>query len=710
MSIMWALLCRGIFALAFAVFTVTSAAIGVQYPVPAVVVGAVALWRKPRRVLMDGSSHGTARIASMSEVEGMLGNRGLILGRLGICQRPTLLQGVRAVLSPNVRADIAVGMCMAAFFNSRSMKQRLLRVRDGVHLNTVAPAGRGKTVSVLGPNLLSYPGSCVVFDPAGELFALSAAHRASTFGHKLIRLDPYGKCGPGGDAYNVLDQLRAEAADLVELCRDLGDQLVVRKGTEPEPHWSDAACNMIGSFLFLICLCEANPADRTLQALREILSSKDKFERAIWVLQQHEGGSTLRRLGDSAAWVQDRERDSVMSVVQRNTLWMDTPLVAACMGRSTFNPQVLRRGRATIYLVLPHDKLSIMQSLIRVWIGSLLRMMTQDGGTEKNPVVFFLDESAMLGQMRILEEACTQYRKFGVKLWFFWQSLDQMKVCFGERANIILGNMDTQQYFGINDNDTAEAISKRIGTTTITTYSENRTKGRSRPIGQVGPHAEAGTQSESTSITTSEQARRLVLPEQVLVWPEHSSFLFHKNLPVIPAELVVHYADPEFTQGRTGRKHDVGVIAGVGAMFMLMFSIFFASYASSFVPSSLMHPAALWMASGQYVKNLMPAHEVRPRPFQYTRPSRSKAPATVRMPQARQPRELILRQAEEPSRGIQPGVFQLPATKPLPGKVPDQPAAPGKAPERHRGGDWTPLSSGSPRVAIRGLVGVISAS
>ena len=94
------------------------------------------------------------------------------------------LPAARAVLSPFVRADVAVGLCMSAFFNSRGISDRILRVQTGVHLNTVAPAGRGKSVSVLIPNLLSYPGSCVIFDPAGELYEASAAHRAKTFGHK----------------------------------------------------------------------------------------------------------------------------------------------------------------------------------------------------------------------------------------------------------------------------------------------------------------------------------------------------------------------------------------------------------------------------------------------------------------------------------------------------------------------------------------------
>jgi type IV secretion system protein VirD4 len=217
--------------------------------------------------------------------------------------------------------------------------------------------------------------------------------------------------------------------------------------------------------------------------------------------------------------------------------------------------------------------------LLRLLIGSIMRMLTRYNSNANN-VLFLLDESAMLGQMRCLEEACTQYRKFGIKLWFFWQSLDQMKVCFGDQANVILGNMDTQQYFGLNDYETAEAISKRIGECTIFTQSENRTIGYTRPTGHVGPHNQAGSRSESTSITTTPQGRRLYKPEEILVMPQSMALVFHKNLPPIRTSQIVSYADREFTDGRTGRQRGVGVPAGLAAACTLGVGVLFASYAS----------------------------------------------------------------------------------------------------------------------------------
>ena len=74
----------------------------------------------------------------------------------------------------------------------------MIRIRQFTHLATFAPTGSGKGVSVVVPNLLSYRHSCVVVDPKGELYNLTSRHRRQKFGHTIVRLDPFGICGPGG--------------------------------------------------------------------------------------------------------------------------------------------------------------------------------------------------------------------------------------------------------------------------------------------------------------------------------------------------------------------------------------------------------------------------------------------------------------------------------------------------------------------------------
>ncbi len=63
-----------------------------------------------------------------------------------------------------------------------------------------------------------------------------------------------------------------------------------------------------------------------------------------------------------------------------------------------------------------------------------MRVITRGKPTEKNPVLWLLDEMAHIGQMRAIEDAVTLMRGMGMRLWFFFQSLDQLKTCFGDKA------------------------------------------------------------------------------------------------------------------------------------------------------------------------------------------------------------------------------------------------------------------------------------
>lgn len=501
----------------------------------------------------SGWAHGTARLASAGDLfeAGLLGSEGLILGRTGYAVPVTRLQALRALFfAPRGQSEAACRLFLAAFLGRRWADSSLIRLERFVHLVTFAATGRGKGVSVLVPNLLSYPASCVVTDPKGELFKLTAGQRERRFGHQIVCLDPFGVCGARSDTFNPLDLIDAESPTLIDQCRDLANQLVVRAGTEHEPHWNDSAELILTAFIAYVCACEPSREERNLQLVRDLVSGREKFARAVTAMQQSDAcGGLIKRLGNLLTWYVDRELGSVLSTVQRHTAFLDSPKVAASTRRSSFDPREVRQRPTTVYLVLPSDQLETLAPLLRTWIGSLLRAVTREGADERNPVLFLLDEAGTLGRIKVLENAVSLVRGYGVRLWFIFQSMGQLTRCFGDGAADFLNNFDTQQYFGVNTVETAEEISKRIGDATVLVESLNETTSRSRPSGYGSHCHESGQVSTSTSLTTSEVARRLVKAEEVIRLPEDLAIVFHRNLPPIPCRLVRYYADPEF-QGR----------------------------------------------------------------------------------------------------------------------------------------------------------------
>jgi type IV secretion system protein VirD4 len=264
----------------------------------------------------------------------------------------------------------------------------------------------------------------------------------------------------------------------------------------------------------------------------------------------------------------------------------DAPPVQRCLATSSFDPRVLRSGRASLYLCLPHSKVQTLAPLMRLWVGTLLRVLSSDKTGERDKVLFLLDEAAHLGRMSILEDAVTLYRSMGIRLWFAFQSLHQVKTTFGDKADTILDNIGTQQFFGVSNFDAAEAISKRIGERTIRLFSANKSWSRSRPTGSTcGPGGPPpGSDSYSESFTTSDAGRPLLRPEEIMLLADDESLVFHNNLPVVATRLIRYYEHRSFKRGGIGKPRRLGLAAGLASACILTLSVALYHIAATLPP------------------------------------------------------------------------------------------------------------------------------
>jgi type IV secretion system protein VirD4 len=589
---LWASVIRLLLLAALALLLLDAVVAGLKYQAVGIIVLLGLTYRITRRRWQVSGSYGTARVAGLPDLMagGLLAERGLILGRASHAARPSKGQALRSLLSPGVPSEWAVRQCFSAFLGARRAGD-FIRIADFIHLATFAPAGGGKSVSVLYPNLLSYAGNCVVVDPKGELYKLTHKHRQRMFGHTIVRLDPAQLFGPGGDCFNVFDRIDPKRPDFIDVCRDLANMLVVRTGKEMDPYWCDAAENVICAFVAYICALEGNPAARNMRGVRAQIASRDNYTQALEVMQQQPGfHGVLEELGHSLKWHIDKELGSVMAQAQRFTHIFGAPLVADATSSTTFDPMRLRTGRMTVYLITPADKMVVWQGLLRLWLGSLLRIITQGQATERNPVLFLVDECAHIGKMQALEDAVTLMRGMGIRLWLFFQSLEQVKKCFGDNAGTVLDNLATQQYFSINSYETAEAMSKRIGDQTIVIRTEGSNSGTSSPMGGDGKNP--GSRNSGSNTTTSEAVRRLLKPEEILVLPEHAAVIFHKNNYVIVCDKVKHYADRAFRRrGVLFRRWGTGRTRGLGLGEMLLgLAVLALAWVATMIVTSLPGP------------------------------------------------------------------------------------------------------------------------
>jgi type IV secretion system protein VirD4 len=493
------------------------------------------------------SAFGTARWANAEDLRarGMLGARtGLIIGRvMGAGKRP-LAKAVPQLFDPTVSSQQACEEFVEAIELGRkpTLNPTLVRLPTAVHTMVCAPTGVGKGVSCVVPFLRTCSESVVVVDFKGENALLTAEHRRRAFGHRIVVLDPFRMVTQEPDTFNPLDFIDKESPTAIDECRDLAEALVIRTGQEKDPHWVDSAEAWISALIALV-VQYGEPHDRSLQTVRTLLTSPEKLELAIKLMCASDAwDGMLARMGNQLTNFTGKELGSTMTTTNRFLRFLDTLAVANSTKVSSFNPDDLRKGNMTVYLVLPPEHMRAQSPLLRMWISSLLRAVVRGGLQERTKVHYVLDESSSLGHLEALDDAVDKYRGYGVRLQFYYQSLGQLKKCFPDGQDQTLLSNVSQVFFGINDLDTAEYVSNRLGEKTIVVTSGGTSTGTSSQ--SSNNNQTSHSYSSNRSDNWQQHARKLLKPEEVMALDERTAITFTPGVAPICSTLVKYFEEP----------------------------------------------------------------------------------------------------------------------------------------------------------------------
>jgi type IV secretion system protein VirD4 len=163
---------------------------------------------------------------------------------------------------------------------------------------------------------------------------------------------------------------------------------------------------------------------------------------------------------------------------------------------------------------------------------------------------FIIDEAASLGHLEAIDDAVDKYRGYGVRLQFYFQSLGQLKKCFPDGQDQTLLSNTTQIFFGVNDNQTAEYVSARLGESTIIVESGGRSSGSSSNWSSSQQGAQHGSGgSDGTTSNWAQQARKLLKPEEVMALDPRLAITFTPNVPPILSRLSRWYEEPKLGRG-----------------------------------------------------------------------------------------------------------------------------------------------------------------
>ena len=429
----------------------------------------------------------------------------------------------------------------------RAKRGWLMRYDGPGHLLTFAPTRSGKGVGVVLPNLLLAERAVLCIDPKGENARIAARAR-SRFGPVHV-LDPFGASGLPPARYNPLAALDPLSPDLAEDAALIAEALVYDPPEQiSEAHWNEEAKALIAG-LILHIVCDPPPDGATLAAVRERLTAApNAFATTLAAMQASRAADGLvaraanRHLGKA-----DREAAGVLSSAQRHTHFLDSRRLCDSLGSSDFAFEALRREHATVFLVLPPERLATharwLRLLVAQALNALARRTPSSHGGEQPSILFLLDEFAALGRLEPIAQAYSLMAGYGVQLWAMLQDLHQLKALYGERHGTFLANAAVTQVFNVSDIDTAQWVARSLGVTTETFMARGSSTQSGSGWSRHGPSDSSG---KGASWGEHRVQRDLLTPDEVMRVGAHLMLLLRPGCDPLIAQKLRHYADDEF--------------------------------------------------------------------------------------------------------------------------------------------------------------------
>jgi type IV secretion system protein VirD4 len=401
----------------------------------------------------------------------------------------------------------------------------LIGVKDDRHIMTVAGSRAGKGVSTIIPNLIEYPGSVLVIDPKGENARHTRNRRAkgvsgggSGLGQDVFVLDPFGVSGHESSSFNPLSMINPEADTAVDDAALVAEALVIQE-EGPGRHFSSAARNFLRGLILYVCT--ENFEKRNLLRVRELLTlDAEGFKYLLDAMKETSQlcNGVICRAANSMAAKSENERSGVISTAVEQTDFLDSPALGRCLANSDFSLADLKRKPTTVYLCLPAGRMATHSRWLRIIVNLAVEAMEREQAQPVHPVLFVMDEFAVLDHLSSIEKAAGQIAGFGVKLWPILQDLSQLKSIYKDRWETFMGNAGLLQFFGNNDLTTLQHLSQRLGRSTILQVSKGEISTDQGANGFTGE----STQLHANELMTPDEIGCFFSRQsnaQILLWP-----------------------------------------------------------------------------------------------------------------------------------------------------------------------------------------------
>jgi type IV secretion system protein VirD4 len=376
----------------------------------------------------------------------------------------------------------------------------------------IAGPGSYKTMGFTIPAMCTWGGSAVVLDPSRQVGAMVKPMREA-MGHQVVLIDP---ANPEGGSFNPLACIDTNHPEAESHLEEFVDWCATGQGDDKGADENGKTFAEWGQELQVCLLADmvwdtGIPASgKTLREWRSrIVTPENKIKKLLADIHAESKSSYARDLAGTLVTTHPKTFTGLYRHAAGDTKWLSMPAYAELFSGDTFDPRMLTGGAMTIIVQIGGGAMKATPAVGRVIIGSLARVMLRAEGRAATPVPFILDEVDNLKYMPILEELRDMGRKSGVALFPMWQSIGQIEKSWGEDGKKSWYNSAAWRLYAmVNDEATAEEVSKRCGTYTVLA----RTEGDSTSTGGALSNV---SRTRGFNGNVSEQARPLISAYEV---------------------------------------------------------------------------------------------------------------------------------------------------------------------------------------------------
>lgn len=412
-------------------------------------------------------------------------------------------------------------------------RERIYIEDDDFHSLIIGSTRSGKSRHIVLPTIgtLGLAGeSMIISDPKGELYQYTLPF-LKRLGYKVYAID--FRSPLKSDEYNFLQPIinaidNDDIPGAIEATWDITATLVGE--TKGERIWRDGEASTIAAAIMAVVFENRHEGLQIYQNMTNVYYFIARMTKAVnktmpiiefmKELPESHPAKALIAISEIAP---EKTRGSFYTAALTTLRLFTSPNINAMTNKTVYNPKDLGNGKNALFIILPDERTTyypLASLLVSQHYEQLVRAADERGGRLKNRVNFILDEFGNFTQISDFSTKLTVAGGRGMRFNLFIQSFSQLEERYNrEVARTIRANCENWIYLRASDDETLEALSKRLGNYTTSSYSQSTSHGK-----YSNPNS-----SHSMSLT----ARPLLTPEEIARITRPYSILFSNKYPAI---------------------------------------------------------------------------------------------------------------------------------------------------------------------------------